>query len=220
MNFGQLAKIISAKFKLLNPEEKARWEEAAVQDKARYMNEMSTYTPPSSMTINQEGTSSDKVKYNCSKKKNLPRRESLALSTSRRRSERVNVLRQEIKDLMGITETKTDKVEKAIVELKLDTLEKLLKDDDTPAAYWAIAGKLAFSSSWFSNFLDSSHYIFQGESSSILMAPYHVPSSNGLHAIRLLGHLPSPTILLTKLERLLFVIAGGREPWNAILTKV
>lgn len=46
MTFGQLAKFTSAMYKSLTAEEKARWEEAAVQDKARYENEMSNYVPP------------------------------------------------------------------------------------------------------------------------------------------------------------------------------
>ena len=46
MTFGQLAKFTSAMYKSLTPEEKARWEEAAVQDKDRYENAMSNYVPP------------------------------------------------------------------------------------------------------------------------------------------------------------------------------
>lgn len=85
------------------------------------------------------------AKSKSSKKKNLPRRESLASSTSRRRSEQINVLRQKIESLLGITEMKTGKIERAIVELTLDALEKLMTEDETTAVYWAIAGKLAIS---------------------------------------------------------------------------
>mmetsp|Transcript_23169 Transcript_23169/g.50171 ORF Transcript_23169/g.50171 Transcript_23169/m.50171 type:complete len:359 (+) Transcript_23169:527-1603(+) len=46
MTFGQLAKFTSAMYKSLTPEEKGRWEEAALQDKARYETEMSNYVPP------------------------------------------------------------------------------------------------------------------------------------------------------------------------------
>mmetsp|Transcript_7849 Transcript_7849/g.14479 ORF Transcript_7849/g.14479 Transcript_7849/m.14479 type:complete len:386 (+) Transcript_7849:586-1743(+) len=46
MTFGQLSKFTSAMYKSLTPEEKARWEEAAVQDKARYQAEMANYAPP------------------------------------------------------------------------------------------------------------------------------------------------------------------------------
>lgn len=46
MTFGQLAKFTSAMYKSLTAEEKARWEEAAVQDKVRYENDMSNYVPP------------------------------------------------------------------------------------------------------------------------------------------------------------------------------
>jgi len=90
-------------------------------------------------------------KSKSSKKRKLPRRESsLASSTSRRRSERVNILRQQIDSLLGITETKTSKVERAIDELKLDALEKLLADDNT-AVYWALAGKFAMSIAFLSS---------------------------------------------------------------------
>ena len=57
----------------------------------------------------------------------------------------MNVLRQKIESLLGITEMKTGKIERAIVELTLDALEKLLTEDETTAVYWAIAGKLAIS---------------------------------------------------------------------------
>lgn len=46
MTFGQLSKFTSAMYKSLTPEEKARWEEAALQDKARYEAEMANYAPP------------------------------------------------------------------------------------------------------------------------------------------------------------------------------
>mmetsp|Transcript_19900 Transcript_19900/g.41881 ORF Transcript_19900/g.41881 Transcript_19900/m.41881 type:complete len:368 (-) Transcript_19900:188-1291(-) len=46
MTFGQLSKFTSAMYKSLTPEEKGRWEEAALQDKARYETEMANYTPP------------------------------------------------------------------------------------------------------------------------------------------------------------------------------
>ncbi|KAL3822776.1 hypothetical protein ACHAXA_009650 [Cyclostephanos tholiformis] len=144
MSFSQLAKFTSAMYKSLSPEEKVRWEEAALQDKSRYENEMSTYVPPSAITTNQDGTPIAKEEYSIFKKKKLPRRESLASSTSRRRTEEDNILRQEIKVLLGMTDITTSKVESAIVELKVDTLEKLLKDDDTSVVYWPIAGKLAF----------------------------------------------------------------------------
>jgi len=46
MTFGQLSKFTSAMYKSLTPEEKARWEAAAQQDKARYETEMAGYVPP------------------------------------------------------------------------------------------------------------------------------------------------------------------------------
>ena len=50
MTFGQLSKFTSAMYKSLTPEEKARWEEAAQQDKARYETEMAGYVPPPAST--------------------------------------------------------------------------------------------------------------------------------------------------------------------------
>ena len=52
MTFGQLSKFTSAMYKSLTPEEKARWEEAALQDKARYQAEMANYTPPPGFDAN------------------------------------------------------------------------------------------------------------------------------------------------------------------------
>ena len=52
MTFGQLSKFTSAMYKSLTPEEKARWEEAALQDKARYQAEMANYTPPHGFNAN------------------------------------------------------------------------------------------------------------------------------------------------------------------------
>ena len=46
MTFGQLSKFTSSMYKSLTPEEKARWEEAAAQDKTRYDAEMARYVPP------------------------------------------------------------------------------------------------------------------------------------------------------------------------------
>ena len=46
MTFGQLAKFTSAMYKSLTPEEKARWEDAAFQDKQRFESEMANYVPP------------------------------------------------------------------------------------------------------------------------------------------------------------------------------
>lgn len=46
MTFGQLAKYTSHMYKSLTPEEKARWESHAQQDKVRYENEMASYVPP------------------------------------------------------------------------------------------------------------------------------------------------------------------------------
>lgn len=44
--FGQLAKYTSSMYASLTPEEKAKWQEAAQQDKARYERELAQYVPP------------------------------------------------------------------------------------------------------------------------------------------------------------------------------
>lgn len=41
--FGGIAKIISAQFKALDEEERAKWDAKAVADKKRYQEEMATY---------------------------------------------------------------------------------------------------------------------------------------------------------------------------------
>eukprot|EP00804_Cyclotella_cryptica_P024453 CCRYP_019266-RF/>CCRYP_019266-RF protein AED:0.28 eAED:0.28 QI:595/1/0.8/1/0.44/0.3/10/671/376 len=46
ITFGQLAKFTSHMYKCLSPEEKARWEAHAAQDKARFEAEMASYVPP------------------------------------------------------------------------------------------------------------------------------------------------------------------------------
>ena len=46
MTFGELSKFTSSMYGSLTPEEKARWEDAALQDKARYQSEMASYQPP------------------------------------------------------------------------------------------------------------------------------------------------------------------------------
>jgi hypothetical protein len=52
MTFGQLSKYTSCMYHALTPEEKARWEQAAADDKARYVAEMADYVPPPGHTPN------------------------------------------------------------------------------------------------------------------------------------------------------------------------
>ena len=87
-------------------------------------------------------------KLKSSKKKARARRESSAPPNSRRRSERLNIIRQHIETLLGITEDVANctKIEKAITELKLDKLEQVLVNDYKTAGYWAIAGEQFFTS--------------------------------------------------------------------------
>jgi hypothetical protein len=44
--FGQLAKYTSAMYAEMPPTEKEAWAERAEADKARYLHELTTYTPP------------------------------------------------------------------------------------------------------------------------------------------------------------------------------
>ncbi|KAL7535775.1 hypothetical protein ACHAXR_009233 [Thalassiosira sp. AJA248-18] len=80
------------------------------------------------------------------KKTRVMRQSSSAPSSSRRRSDRLNIIRQQIECLLGITEDSENgnKIERAILELKLDKLESVLANDDKTAGYWAIAGKKLF----------------------------------------------------------------------------
>lgn len=52
MTFGQLSKYTSSMYHALTPEEKARWEQAAADDKARYLAEIVDYVPPPGFTPN------------------------------------------------------------------------------------------------------------------------------------------------------------------------
>mmetsp|Transcript_17872 Transcript_17872/g.35845 ORF Transcript_17872/g.35845 Transcript_17872/m.35845 type:complete len:347 (-) Transcript_17872:187-1227(-) len=54
MTFGQLSKYTSAMYKSLSPEERARWDSNAAQDKERFDAEMANYTPPAG--YNASGT--------------------------------------------------------------------------------------------------------------------------------------------------------------------
>ncbi|KAL7541682.1 hypothetical protein ACHAXR_011129 [Thalassiosira sp. AJA248-18] len=80
MTFGQLAKFTSAMYKSLTPEEKARWEEAALQDKARYEAEMANYIPPpgfdpTGQLVDSSNVMSGGRKYNKKQKDpNAPKR--------------------------------------------------------------------------------------------------------------------------------------------------
>jgi len=43
-SFGDIAKLVSKKFKSLDEKERKKWDKKAVKDKARYEEEMKTYT--------------------------------------------------------------------------------------------------------------------------------------------------------------------------------
>jgi len=71
--FGQVAKLLSTEFKALSDKDRAKWEKKAAKDKARYLNEMKTYVPPS-----ESDTDSDEPKRGKKQKKfkdpNKPKR--------------------------------------------------------------------------------------------------------------------------------------------------
>lgn len=66
--------------------------------------------------------------------------------SSRRRSDRLNVIRQQIESILGITQDgEKGKIERATSELQIDKLEKILSDDkDGPGGFWTIAGSKFF----------------------------------------------------------------------------
>ena len=79
------------------------------------------------------------------KGKKRAKRESVSTpSSSRRRSDRLNVIRHQIETLLGINEeTETDEIEREIIRLKLNKIQKLVSGDET-TPYWAIAGNKLF----------------------------------------------------------------------------
>jgi hypothetical protein len=82
------------------------------------------------------------------KKKNIPNRDSLVGSISKRRSDRAH-LRKELESILNISEMKDSKVERAINEIKIDAFETLLTVDNTATGHgwWPLAGKLLYLSS-------------------------------------------------------------------------
>ena len=111
-------------------------------------------TPPSGESTNTTATTSitstpaktltKTPKISKSKKK---LRGSAPLS-SRRRSDRLNIIRQQLESIMGITPEDIDakpNTEKAVLELKLEKLEKILtRDGAHPIAFFNIAGAKLF----------------------------------------------------------------------------
>jgi len=45
--FGSVAKLLSAEFKQITPDEREKWDKLALEDKERYQREMEDYEPPS-----------------------------------------------------------------------------------------------------------------------------------------------------------------------------
>ncbi|KAL7553721.1 hypothetical protein ACHAWF_017049 [Thalassiosira exigua] len=99
--------------------------------------------PPSAEKVAECKTPS---KTKSSKKRRAKRESSAAPPSSRRRSDRLHFVRHQVESLLGISDADENlsTVERAIVELKLDKLEKVLSNDDKTAGYWAVAGKKLF----------------------------------------------------------------------------
>jgi len=52
--FGEIARLLSAEYRALDPEDRAVWEKAHVADRTRYEHEMLSYVPPSQITPNDD----------------------------------------------------------------------------------------------------------------------------------------------------------------------
>jgi len=89
-----------------------------------------------------------KTKSSSKKKRAKRGGEYSALPSSRRRSDRINVIRQKVESLLGITPeavAQKSKFERDILELRIDKFVKVLSSDtSTMASYWAIAGARLF----------------------------------------------------------------------------
>ena len=76
MSFGELSKHTSSMYAQLTAEDKHSWQARAEADKARYLNELSNYTPPPG--YDASGTFILRTQFNQSKKKerdpNAPKR--------------------------------------------------------------------------------------------------------------------------------------------------
>lgn len=154
---------INSKWKAMNDGEKKRFKDQQVEAQQKYsellqqyekaMDKYSSLHPE--LELSTEMSPSDVIDTERSaKKKNLPCRDSLVVSTSKRSSDRVNHLRKELESILN-SETKDSKVQRAINEIKIDAFEKLLSVDNTATAHgwWPLAGKLLCLSSILSAFM-------------------------------------------------------------------
>ncbi len=71
-------------------------------------------------------------------------RNSLTLSSSRCRSDRLSTVRQQIETLLGVTESELTSIEKEILEIKLARFEHIMAEEDAFSINWPIAGKTLF----------------------------------------------------------------------------
>lgn len=76
--FGELAKLISTRFKELDDKERKKWEKKAEKDKARYLEEMKNYVAPVDSSESDEesddGAKKNKKKRKKTKDPNKPKR--------------------------------------------------------------------------------------------------------------------------------------------------
>jgi hypothetical protein len=70
-------------------------------------------------------------------------RNSLDLSTSRRRSDRFSSVRQQIETILDVTDLELSDSEREILDLKIDRLEHTLAEEADFSINWPIAGKYA-----------------------------------------------------------------------------
>jgi hypothetical protein len=149
---------ITAKWKAMNDDEKKKYKDQQAEAQQKYsellqqynedMDKYSSLHPEQKLST--ELSPSDVIDVERSvKKKNIPNRDSLVGSISKRRSDRANHLRKELESILNISETKDSKVERALNEIKIDAFETLLSVDNTATGHgwWPLAGKLLYLSS-------------------------------------------------------------------------
>mmetsp|Transcript_17041 Transcript_17041/g.40155 ORF Transcript_17041/g.40155 Transcript_17041/m.40155 type:complete len:809 (+) Transcript_17041:83-2509(+) len=72
-SFGDIARLISERYKSLSDEQKKKWEDMAAKDKARYKTEMASYEPPDDSDDNSDEETKPKAKK-AKKDPNAPKR--------------------------------------------------------------------------------------------------------------------------------------------------
>jgi len=116
-----------------------------IDSPAKAVKASSLVETPAPKTPSETKTPASKSKSSTKKKRQRSKRDT-SVPSKKRRSERLNEIRQQLEILLGISEDmETDEVERAIVELKLDKLQKLCQSNDkTPRGFWPVAGRMLF----------------------------------------------------------------------------